>query len=228
MKIITFNICLECKCSDPYKELSKHSADIIMLQEIKKVDIVKLAHKLNMNILNIDHNEETSILINKTYKIKGNNHFEYKKKLFYIQNAHLTDIPSVLHHINKIPYGIPTSTPLNKVFKLCEVRANAIHQYIKESKSADFAIIGGDFNEPSHIDFKLPLPTSLLLQKNKFIDSYRAVNKDDGFTWPSNKYYAKEPMQRIDFIYVRGLTPKKSTTHETFSDHKLLKTLVSM
>lgn len=99
---------------------------------------------------------------------------------------------------------------------------------LKEQQKGNLVLLGGDFNEPSHLDWTaatkdlydhngtiVPWHNSLMLQENGFLDSYRVKYPDPvkypGFTWPayntdvelSKLLWAKDADERdrIDFIY---------------------------
>jgi beta-glucosidase len=103
----------------------------------------------------------------------------------------------------------------------------------KEFKNGRSIIIGGDFNEPSHLDWIkstenlfdhngmiVPWPVSELLSKYGYIDSYRRLFPNPvthpGFTYPADNPEADinkltwapdaDERERIDFIYFK---PKK-------------------
>ncbi|POR32991.1 Uncharacterized protein TPAR_06807 [Tolypocladium paradoxum] len=119
-------------------------------------------------------------------------------------------------------------------------------------------ILTGDFNAPSHLDWTnatrslhcnvgdVPWPTSEEPTKAGLIDSFRAVNRDPravpGNTWSPihlRNEGRDEPMDRIDFIYHKGLwvlssdvqvvgKPKPKPDHEEnewTSDHAAVKTV---
>lgn len=100
----------------------------------------------------------------------------------------------------------------------------------KEFKNGHSVIIGGDFNEPSHLDWVkatknlyghngmiVPWPVSELLAKAGFIDSYRQLFPNPvthpGFTYPADNPDADvskltwapdaDERERIDFIYYK-------------------------
>lgn len=99
---------------------------------------------------------------------------------------------------------------------------------LKEQQKGNLVLLGGDFNEPSHLDWTaatkdlfdhngvvVPWHNSVTLQNNGFLDSYRVKYPDPvkypGFTWPayntdvelSKLLWAKDADERdrIDFIY---------------------------
>jgi len=98
----------------------------------------------------------------------------------------------------------------------------------KESGKGSIILVGGDFNEPSHLDWceatknlfdhkgtVIQWPCTLMLQNAGFVDTYRELypNPDThpGFTWPADNPFvdvkslswAKESDERdrIDFIF---------------------------
>lgn len=114
-------------------------------------------------------------------------------------------------------------------------RDDAIRKFIAQAekdRAAGYSILlGGDFNEPSHLDWTeknkdlydhngmvIPWTVTTLLEANGFIDSYREIYSDPithpGFTYPSDNPL-KEPgkltwapnadeRERIDFIFYQG------------------------
>lgn len=227
------------------------NADIIFLQEIKGYNIEKMTKKLNMELLDISK-DHTCVLVNpykltildnkhitlkqvipetnKNINLKTNKNIIYKYKPIFIGNLHLHDIPSISHHINNVIYKsseiIPLDYSLDKLLKMC--KKNRIPHVIKELKLVkknEIAIIAGDFNEPSHLDLHIKVPVSKEFEKKGFIDSYRYINKDKGYTWPSKTFYKNEPNQRIDIIYIKGIKIINSKTYYTdkwLSDHKMV------
>ncbi len=98
----------------------------------------------------------------------------------------------------------------------------------KESRKGSIILVGGDFNEPSHLDWGeatknlfdhkgtiIPWPCTFMLQNAGFVDTYRELYPNPlthpGFTWPANNplidvetlSWAKESDERdrIDFIF---------------------------
>lgn len=131
--------------------------------------------------------------------------------------------------------ALPTSVEEVLKVNVASQRDDAIKQFIREAKK-DLAqgysvIIGGDFNEPSHLDWieankhqydhngwVIPWTVTTLLDKDGFIDSYRKLYPNPlthpGFTYPSDNLL-KEPgkltwapkadeRDRIDFIFYQG------------------------
>lgn len=112
------------------------------------------------------------------------------------------------------------------------VRDDAIKKFIIQAnldrKQGFYVFLGGDFNEPSHLDWieenknlhdhqglVIPWDVSSLLYKHGYKDAYRTFFKDPlthpGFTYPADNPLAKlsqltwapqaDERERIDFIY---------------------------
>uniref|UniRef100_A0A6C0EUK1 Endonuclease/exonuclease/phosphatase domain-containing protein n=1 Tax=viral metagenome TaxID=1070528 RepID=A0A6C0EUK1_9ZZZZ len=244
LRAITINLCEENTIKNLLKWINiflSLKGDIIFLQEISTYDIEKLAFKINMKILNINNLEQTCIMINpKKVIIIDNNHIKVKglknlnlnlnTHMIYIGNIHLSDIPSITHHLNDKSYKssvtIPLSYTMPRLLTLC--KKNRLPRIKEEMKKiSEYSIIAGDFNEPSHLDIDINVPISNEFEKNGFIDSYRFKNSSSGNTWPSGKFYQGEPEQRVDFIYTKNFKIIDSFTYETnnwLSDHKMIVT----
>lgn len=134
---------------------------------------------------------------------------------------------------NEIP--IPTSVEEVMKVNVASQRDDAIRMFIAEAKK-DLAngysvIIGGDFNEPSHLDWieankdmydhnglVIPWTVTTLMEDAGYIDTYRKIYPNPlthpGFTYPADNPL-KEPgkltwapkadeRDRIDFIFYQG------------------------
>jgi endonuclease/exonuclease/phosphatase family metal-dependent hydrolase len=107
-------------------------------------------------------------------------------------------------------------------------RLPRIKEEMAKIKKTERAIIAGDFNEPSHLDLeKIKVPVSKEFEKHGFIDTYRSKNgEEEGYTWPAGGFYKKEPLQRVDIIYTRGLKVDDAMVYDTgdkwFSDHRMV------
>jgi endonuclease/exonuclease/phosphatase family metal-dependent hydrolase len=254
LKIVTINMCTEF----PKKRralldkwifvLSQIKADIIFLQEMESFNVERLANALGLKILTIHQFEATCVLLNPnkltivdncTVKLVNS-----RIEPFYIGGLHLTDIPSVTHHLNHIVYKssetIPLNTSMEKILKLCEKnRVPRVNEELLNSKEFRRAIIAGDFNEPSHLDLdKIHVPVSKLFEKHGFVDTYWYANKkgkkEDGYTWPASLMYKTEPDQRIDMIYTKNMKIVRSNVCDCsdsikwISDHKMVITDVEI
>jgi endonuclease/exonuclease/phosphatase family metal-dependent hydrolase len=254
LKIVTINMCTEFPERKPALldkwifVLSQIKADIIFLQEMESFNIERLANSLGLKILTIHQYEATSVLLNPNkLTIVDNNTVKLlnsRKEPFYIGGLHLTDIPSVTHHLNHIVYKssetIPLSSSVDKILKLCvKNRVPRVAEELLKTKTFSRAVIAGDFNEPSHLDLdKVDVPVSKLFEIHGFEDTYWVANqkgkKEDGYTWPASSMYKKEPDQRIDMIYTKNMKVVRSVVYEGsnsikwISDHKMVITDVEI
>lgn len=127
------------------------------------------------------------------------------------------------------------------------LRDDAIKEFIKSAEKdigdGRIVIIGGDFNEPSLLDwhkdtanlydhkgFVVPWTVSLLLLESDFIDAYRQRYPDPvkypGFTYPSANDRVpiskltwapkSDERERIDFIYYKSPNNKTLTVKDAF------------
>ncbi|WP_255406388.1 endonuclease/exonuclease/phosphatase family protein [Prevotella sp. KH2C16] len=128
-------------------------------------------------------------------------------------------------------------TSVGEVLRLNDLswRDNAARCFLNEARhdleAGRMVIFGGDFNEPSHLDWTeataylydhhgmvVPWTVSTLLERNGFTDGYRKVYPDvlsyPGFTYPCHNPAADitkltwapkaDERERIDFIYYQG------------------------
>ncbi|MDR1667778.1 MAG: metallophosphoesterase [Bacteroidales bacterium] len=156
-----------------------------------------------------------------------------------LYSAHLDH----LHYAPYLPKGYGASTWAKIDAPVCDpdsilaanrmsLRDEAIRGFIRDAKAETDrghpVIIGGDFNEPSHLDWQADTKdirdhggaavnwdVSLMLQQAGYIDAYRYRNPNPlthpGFTWPAGNEAAplkkliftpdKDERERIDFIY---------------------------
>ena len=232
LRVVTANLCDECRVSNWPGVLGKLAADVVFLQEIGKYNITELAGKLRLVVLDIDHQAGTAVLVNRMFRVIDNHHVQIGSRAVYLASIHLTDIPSVSHHAARLVYKssqiIPLSWPMSKVLMLCaKNRLPEVRRFVKQAEK-HAAIIAGDFNEPSHLDLKMPLPVSRAMAKYGFTDVYRAANETPGYTWPAAGFYKREPPQRVDYIYTRGFKLVSSDTLDASGDHKLVWTVLNV
>ena len=216
-------------------------ADILFLQEMDFYNVERLADKLGLKILTIDHNDGTCVLINPKKLIIIDNSVvklaNSRKEPFYIGGLHLDDIPSVAHFMKHKVYKseetIPLHYDIHQILKLCvERRLPRVRKELAKTKSYKKAIIAGDFNEPSHLDLEINVPVSKLFEKHGFCDTFWFANKDSakepGYTWPASLLYKREPGQRIDMIYTKHMKVLRSFVYggenpaNWLSDHKMV------
>lgn len=132
------------------------------------------------------------------------------------------------YQINNIEYE---GYPFIKTEKEAVHYANIAHEAaVKEltteiktvAKNSEAVFVLGDFNEPSHRDWTkkavaaklhpvaVAWPTTKTLEKLGFVDTYRAIHKDEvqkpGFTWTPTtaENDPQDHHDRIDFIFARA------------------------
>lgn len=145
-------------------------------------------------------------------------------------SIHLTDFPYQPYQLLDIPCdGAPSLQFASEAIAAADAaRGPGMDLLSREIHSIEndvsTVIVAGDFNEPSHLDWtdravvigRHPLavefPTSMILEKHGFIDSYRSIYPDEiakpGFTWtPKTMDDDKhDHHDRIDYIFVRNAT----------------------
>ena len=157
---------------------------------------------------------------------------------FAIYTAHLDYLSDAYYNVRgyhgstwkEIP--IPESVAEILEFNDASKRDDGIRAFLQQAKkdiAADRVVmIGGDFNEPSHLDwiretkdlydhhgFIIPWTVTLLLDNAGFVDTYRTAHPDvlnyPGFTYPSNNPLKKvgqlswtpkaDERERIDYLF---------------------------
>ena len=145
----------------------------------------------------------------------------------YAFNVHLDDSPYQPYQLVDIPYGGAPfiDTEREAVRFARETRGPAVElmkQELGEADEADATFVFGDFNEPSAHDWtreavaadqqpvEVAWPTTLALEDEGFVDTYRAVHPDPverpAYTWtPTTKpTNPNDHHDRIDFVLARG------------------------
>lgn len=239
IRIITVNLCLECSdnkdtASDKaIRLLASMKGDVLIMQETEGYTLERIAAGLNMQILRDNQREHTCVMINPAVLIKLDSYHVCtlrQRDPIYIGGVHLTDIPSVVHHMHGLVYHsditLPINIPMDKIIQLC--RTNRLPRLRRETRRAGNsgrAIIAGDFNEPSHLDLPgIDVPCSAWMSHSGFVDTYKHMHPTGkGYTWPNNGLYHNEPNQRVDFIYTRNLDITHSyVSSKGSSDHKMV------
>lgn len=144
---------------------------------------------------------------------------------------------------------IPLPASSEEVLKVntASLRDDAIKEFLnaaqKDIANGYSVIIGGDFNEPSHLDwleanknlydhngFVIPWTVTRLLEAAGFVDSYRAVHPNPlthpGFTYPSDNPLCTikqltwapkaDERERIDFLFYHPAQGLKATKAVVF------------
>jgi endonuclease/exonuclease/phosphatase (EEP) superfamily protein YafD len=165
---------------------------------------------------------------------------------FYAVSVHLSDYPYQPFQAARIRYcyGVAANAPCQPA----RVKPETLAQAAKRARGGEIAsllrdtrglrrpvVVGGDFNEPSHLDWtpraaragycpvSVPFPASRAMRKAGFIDAFRIVFPDEvahrGNTWPAQPQPGRP--DRIDFIYVRDGRVQNARMVDGFpSDHR--------
>lgn len=178
-----------------------------------------------------DDSNSTSVVLKSTVKIN--------KEQIVIYSAHL----DYTHYSCYLPRGYSGVSwkklkepvlNIDQILKdnLASQRDEAIKAFINDAKieqsNGSIVILGGDFNEPSHLDWasntkdlfdhnglEIPWNTSVALSENGYVDAYRKLYANavthPGFTFPSDNKDKNtneltwapdvDERERIDFIY---------------------------
>jgi exodeoxyribonuclease III len=138
-------------------------------------------------------------------------------------NVHLPDAPYQPYQIARIPYdGAPWIDTAEEAIASATAARGHVVDLLERELPADGAvpvIVGGDFNEPSHLDWtphavaagQQPLavawPATRRLAALGFADAYRAAHPEEtrrpGATWTALAGEG-DKHDRIDFILARG------------------------
>ena len=231
LRVATFNLFSE---SSKLSLVKRNYIDILFLQQLKPGTINQIAYNLNMAVYLENKTKHTGILYNpQKFVICKTRHVlreKYTDKKVFVASIYLDDVPSVAHYLNhNMSNGdISSESSIEDIIFLCRKnRLPSIRKIVREfeASTVDRAILGGGFNELSHLDYPdLKLPVSNYLEKHDFIDAFRTCYKHDpGHTFPCGGYNKNHPNQRIDYIYVKNIDVMKCTTIETpISDHKIV------
>ena len=237
IRVMTYNVCRGGTyqgqpLSQSVKMIQMAKADIVGLQEIGK-NVPKLAKLLGWN-----HSGPFLTRYEIIEEIKGISRRPsdgMKVRLPSGQEAYVFN--NHLPHPPYQPYQLLGLTSGYRVYPKINTEAEAIAgakktrgrfitrlfnqiRVLPDQEAPVFVV--GDFNEPSHLDWteaaakagrhpmKVEFPTSLMMAKAGFTDSYRTVHPDEmknpGFTWTPLKK-ADDPTihhDRIDYVYFKG------------------------
>jgi len=154
----------------------------------------------------------------------------------YLFNVHLSDVPYQPYQIYGVDYGdnAPNvTTEKEAIYWARKARRDGVNAVIDDVASADTSealaiFITGDFNEPSHLDwteraaraglhpFKVAYPSTLALERKGFVDTFRAVNRDEvavpGNSWSAYPQpYTKQIDDRIDYVLMKGTSTSSAS-----------------
>jgi exodeoxyribonuclease-3 len=170
----------------------------------------------------------------------------------YVCVIHLSDYPYVAFEAVGINYPAECAvTPEQPCFHSSNPKILQERSFVKRQNEfeeiielltrlpPDASIIcGGDFNEPSHQDWTpsaedrgdvpiaIRFPSTIMMEQLGFVDSYRTLHpRALGYTWPDREVEYEHRRDRIDYIFVKNLTPISSKVLKTkVSDHSIVKT----
>lgn len=250
-------------------EIAFHRPDVVAFSEVRNYNGTSFSDRIVKSLSERGQKyfsffSQDSGLLSK-YPIKSstvfplsNDHGSLYKAVMNIDGIELATYTAHLDYLNcayYLPRGYDGNTwePLDRPEKnlarilemnLASRRDEAIAAFVKDAKKeidrGNLVIIGGDFNEPSHLDWVeetknsfdhqglvIPWHVSVLLNENGFADTYRAIYPNPvthpGFTYPADcagadiKELAWSPAaddrERIDRIYyypTAGIELKKA------------------
>jgi len=144
-----------------------------------------------------------------------------------VSNLHLFYKPYQPYQLLHIPYedGKFVSTEAEAIAEARAARGKEAEAAVAALAGDKVVIAGGDFNEPSHLDWtaataaakRHPMavawPSTKTFADAGYVDAYRALHPDPlakpGFTWTptTSPDDPKDHHDRIDFLLVRGLKP---------------------
>ena len=223
--------------------IKSHRIDIVSFQECKMrdLDISKIISKK----LGYHHQyffDKTNYYKNKYYHQSIISKFPIKivdeknnlcrvdinGTLVNIVNIHLDDEPYIPYSLKGIKYP---NTPQNitNMSEAAELSFSSKSDFIKSLMSDKMitdnpTIIMGDFNEPSHLDYKyIKWKTSKYIMKKGFVDVARRIyeNVTKYPLYTVDLYDKKYSPERIDIMYCnKGLKPVQFTNiYNKLSDH---------
>ena len=223
--------------------IKSHRIDIVSFQECKMrdLDISKIIAKK----LGYHHQyffDKTNYYKNKYYHQSTISRFpitsvdeksnlcrvDINGTLVNIVNIHLDDEPYIPYSLKGIKYP-NTPNNITNMSEAAELSFSSKSDLIKSLMSDKMitdnpTIIMGDFNEPSHLDYKyIKWKTSKYILKHGFVDVARQIyeNATKYPLYTVDLYDKNYSPERIDIMYCnKGLKPVKFTNiYNNFSDH---------
>jgi exonuclease III len=196
---------------------------------------------------------DTAIISAKTAtRICEGSHFGIVKiGLVYFCTIHLSDYPYIPFEAESIRYPpecatsceqpcFHSSDPRELEQRSLDLRREELQELVSAleglPKKAK-VVAGGDFNEPSHRDwtkeaakrgdvpFPINFPVTRIMEELGFVDAYRSLTREPGYTWPDREVEYPYRRDRIDFIFLKNLRPMGSQVVETavdLSDHAMV------
>ncbi len=226
LSVLSFNRLESASFFSAVEVISSLSPDVIALQESYEVGF-QLADYFNLCYIG-NSNESISVLSKYPIQMIQDNHYKIiLNEMDYINffNVHLKDLPYQ-------PYDIRDTlitTPQQAIHQAEQTRGLSIDSLVEKIENLNDMmpiIVAGDFNEPSHLDWKqdafnpmqfqfmnngdpfvVNWPASNKMQNLELIDSYRYLYPNyvefPGNTWTPFLNF-NEIHDRIDFIYFKN------------------------
>lgn len=254
VSVITFNLEDDCDAYDMSQvvELIAHSgAQFALLQETNK-SAVRIAEQLGWHCVQFDTSHTAIISLFPLTRILEGKHFGMARAgSLHLCVIHFDDYPYIAFEAAGINYPVDcgeTCVHSDDRIALQNRSLNKRRPDFDELRAAisslprdSMIIAGGDFNEPSHRDwtldvvkrglapFSIIFPTTAVIERLGFVDSYRYVHpdpvEDPGLTWPDRDPGYEHRRDRIDFIFAtKNLRPIASDMIATqLSDHSAVR-----
>ncbi len=227
LKVLTYNVAgFEVDKPGVMKVLKESNADIICLQEACKIGKIQQAGEaLSKELRGYYWSGASTNLILSRYPLSEEDVLKVPTKWptkefpTAVVESPLGKIRVMCVHmepswISPWSQGLGnTATVLSKVCDDRRAQGDLIMASLRPSKEP--VLLVGDFNGPAGSE-------SILRFEKHFTDSFAATERGFG-----NTILAKMPYKRIDYVWVRGLTPIQSEVVDSVaSDHRAVMTVV--
>ena len=205
--------------------IESHNPDIIGLQEVEYFQLKEILERFpNYKFVGEGRNGNNNGEINPIlYK---ENFCQIKSGTFWLSDT--PDKPASKSYGNRLPRICTWSEfkilESNETFYFInthldhespEARTKGIKQIIDFIGDKKMVILTGDFNNANECSDEI---TQVIL--NNFIDSYRAIHPTEKKSGTFHSFTGKSKIDKIDFIFVRGLKVKNSTIIKDNKDGK--------
>lgn len=234
--------------------IASTGANIVLLQEVKTRG-AEIASILNYYCVLFEKSSTAILSSLPVVKISEGEHYGLAKiGDVYCCVVHLSDQPYLPFEASGIRY--PAECSIGSCFYSSDpilLQQRSLQKRKKELKElvlaltsspvreGDKIVVGGDFNEPSHLDwtdevadegripFPIRFPCTVIMEELGFTDAFRKIHpnvlRNSGYTWPDREVEYESRRDRIDFIFVKHLRPKDSRVIPTkVSDHSIILT----
>lgn len=258
VKVISFNLEYDAKAygaTVAAELIAITGANIVLLQEVKTTG-AEIASILNYYCVLFEKSSTAILSSSPVVKISEGTHYGLAKigDVYYCV-VHLSDQPYLPFEASGIKYPAECSThseepcfyssdPILLQQRSLQKRKKELKELVialtgNPVREGDKIVVGGDFNEPSHLDwteeaaekgkipFAIKFPCTLIMEELGFTDAFRKIHpnvlRNPGYTWPDREVEYQNRKDRIDFIFVKNLRPKNSRVIPTkVSDHSII------